>query len=92
MNLIQARETVNANSHLIGRFYKKEEISEIIIVPQHGTYLSDIIQLILNDIDYSSILIGHNEFDVIVLLDLQDYPMAGYVNWKYLHQILVPED
>jgi len=87
MRLNDAKSLRKRNLHLIGKRYKDNYISDIIIVPAN-VELNKIFQLIIMNSDYSHLLLGHKEFNVIVLLDFEEASFTGLYMWELIQNVI----
>ena len=88
MTISQSKKIVQDNQYLKGSFYKDDEISDLIIVPKSDQGFSNVIACIINDKNYDHLLAVQYDFEVIVLLNFDDYPLTGVLKWEYLYNIL----
>jgi hypothetical protein len=88
MTLAAAQQLIIDQAHLIGAFRGKTEIEEFAIVPMNGDNLGEIVMQVLWEEPYLHLLAGHNDFKVIALLDLADYPNSGILLYEDLEIII----
>ena len=80
MTLKEAENTIFSNTDLIGKFYENKEISHLIIVPSQKENLGQILGNVNLDIDYANLLRGYNDFEILALLDFDQYPNTGFAD------------
>jgi hypothetical protein len=89
MTLKEAEKQCNKYKHLIGTMYKQEDkISMLVIVPTNPERFSDIILNVASGSPYKPLLIGFNDFDIIVMLNLESYPYEGTLFYLPLITVL----
>jgi hypothetical protein len=88
MTLKEALQQVNDNSKLIGTKHGKGVIDELVIIPTQGDQLGEIIKQVLWGESYSHLLFGFDDFEIIGLLDFQDYPNSGILLYDSLDNII----
>ena len=77
MTFQEAEILLNLNKNLIGTLFNEKKITHLIIVPIQKDNLGLILSNINLDSDYSNLLIGYDDFDVLALLDFDQYPNIG---------------
>ena len=88
MNLEEATLLVNKYRHLKGSSYKGKEISAIIPFPTDSGGLAKIIEGIERQLSLDGINSLYKDFDVIALMDLDDYYLTGVLVFHPLRVIL----
>lgn len=82
MTLKEAEKTIKNNQNLIGKQYKGQEITNLIVVPINGDKFAEIITELNFGYNYTGLLAGYDKFEIIVLLDFDQYPNTGYTDWE----------
>lgn len=88
MNLKEAKAQLEELSYLIGSFQDGIEITHLGIVPTQKELTAEIVDYLLDEEDYQHLLIGFDDFQIIVYFDLYHFTDTGLLIWEYLDVVL----
>jgi hypothetical protein len=88
MTLEEAQQQIKTHFHLRGTTFRKATIDDFAIIPANGDRLGDIIKHVLYEEPYLHLLAQYDDFNVIVLLDFEQYPDAGFLFYDSIANVL----
>lgn len=88
MTLQESLQKTAKHQHLIGKKVGDNTITHLLIIPSNRQNEGDIIARILHDQPTNDILANHTDFTIIVVFDLFDAVVDGFVHRKNLDEVL----
>lgn len=88
MTLQESLQKTAKHQYLIGKKVGDKKISHLVIIPSNRQNEGDIIGRILHDRETNDILANHTDFTIIVLFDLFDATVTGFVHKRDLDLVL----
>lgn len=83
-----ALEQQKKYQYLIGKTLKDDEIETIVLCPTKGDVLTSILLRIDEDLPYEDLIAGYEDFNNVVVYDLDSFRFEGILMWDFLDYVI----